>query len=155
MCPQQKDVRRKLHETIAKVSDDIGRRHTFNTAIAAVMELINELARFDDDSEQGHAVMHEAIESIVLMLSPIVPHISQQLWNELGYDELLADVPWPVCDESALVRDEVELVVQVNGKLRSRINVAANADNDSIEAPALDDDKIQLISKVKPCAKLS
>jgi len=138
----QKDIRRKLHETIAKVSDDIGRRHTFNTAIAAVMELINDLSKFDDDSEQGQAVMREAIEGIVLMLSPIVPHITQQLWNELGHDELLADVAWPVHDESALVRDEIELVVQVNGKLRSKINVAADADNESIQSYALADAKI-------------
>jgi leucyl-tRNA synthetase len=138
----QKDIRRKFHETVAKVSDDIGRRHTFNTAIAAVMELINDLSRFADDSEQGRAVMHEAIEGIVLLLSPIVPHITQQLWNELGHDELLADVPWPECDESAMVRDEIELVVQVNGKLRSKINVSADADNESIEATALADDKI-------------
>ena len=127
---------------IAKVSDDIGRRHTFNTAIAAVMELINELSRFNDNSEQGAAVVREAVENIVLLLSPIVPHITQQLWNELGHDELLANVAWPVCDESALVRDEIEMVVQVNGKLRSKINVAVNANNASVEALALADDKI-------------
>jgi len=138
----QKNMRRKLHETIAKVSDDIGRRHTFNTAIAAVMELINELSKFDDDSEQGHAVMREAVEAIVVMLSPMVPHITQQLWNELGHDELLADKAWVACDEDALVRDEIDLVVQVNGKLRSKISVAANADNDAIEAAAMADDKI-------------
>lgn len=139
---EQKNIRRKVHETIAKVSDDIGRRHTFNTAIAAVMELINELSKFDDDSEQGHAVMREAVEAIVIMLSPIVPHITQQLWNELGHDDLLADKPWVACDEAALVRDEIELVVQVNGKLRSRISVAANAENDAIEAAAMADEKI-------------
>ncbi len=138
----QKNIRRKLHETIAKVSDDIGRRHTFNTAIAAVMELINEISKVNDDSEQGAAVAREVIESIVLMLSPIVPHITQQLWNELGYDDLLVDVPWPVCDESALKRDEIELVVQVNGKLRSKINVSADADNDAIEESAMADEKI-------------
>ena len=143
LSPSQKDIRRKFHETVAKVSDDVGRRHTFNTAIAAVMELINELSKFDDDSEQGRAVVREAIEGIVIMLSPMVPHITQQLWNELGHDELLADIAWPECDESAMVRDEIELVLQVNGKLRSRINVAADADNESIEAQALADDKIQ------------
>ena len=139
---EQKNIRRKLHETINKVSDDFERRFTFNTAIAAVMELMNELSRFSDESPQGLAVMHEAIENIVLMLSPIVPHITQQLWYELGHDELLAEIKWPLCDESALKRDEIELVVQVNGKLRSKINVAANADNDSIQAMALADEKI-------------
>mgnify|MGYP000586544423 CR=1 FL=1 len=142
LSAEQKNMRRKLHETIAKVSDDVGRRHTFNTAIAAVMELINELARFNDTSGQGAAVVREAIENIVLLLSPIVPHITQQLWNELGHDALLADTAWPVCDESALVRDEIELVVQVNGKLRSKISVAVNADKTSIESLALADDKI-------------
>jgi leucyl-tRNA synthetase len=107
------------------------------------MELINELSKFDDDSEQGRAVVREAIEGIVIMLSPMVPHITQQLWNELGHDETLAEIAWPECDESAMARDEIELVLQVNGKLRSRINVAADADNESIEAQALADDKIQ------------
>jgi len=106
------------------------------------MELMNELSRFDDETQQGAAVMREAIESIVLLLSPIVPHITQQLWHELGHDELLVDIKWPVCDESALLRDEIELVVQVNGKLRSKINVAANADKETIEAAALADEKI-------------
>ncbi len=142
LSSEQKDMRRKLHETIAKVTDDVGRRHTFNTAIAAVMELMNDLSKFKDNSEQGVAVMHEAVEGIVLLLSPIVPHITQQLWNDLGHEELLADANWPVCDESALVRDEIELVVQVNGKLRSKINVAADAPNDAIEAAALVDEKI-------------
>ncbi|NOQ89188.1 MAG: leucine--tRNA ligase, partial [Gammaproteobacteria bacterium] len=142
LTSEQKDLRRKFHQTVAKVSDDIGRRHTFNTAIAAVMELINDLIKFDDDSAQGRAVMREAIEGIVLLLSPIVPHVTQQLWNELGHDEMLADAAWPSCDETALVRDEIEIVVQVNGKLRSKIRVAADAKNDAIEATALADEKI-------------
>ena len=142
LTTEQKNIRRKLHETIAKVTDDIGRRQTFNTAIAAVMELINELGKFNDDSKHGYAILHESVEAVVLMLSPIVPHITQQLWNELGHEGLLADVSWPVCDDAALVRDEIELVVQVNGKLRSKINVAANADNAAVETLALADEKI-------------
>jgi len=142
LTPEQKNIRRKLHETIAKVTDDIGRRQTFNTAIAAVMELMNELGKFNDDSHNAYAVMREAIDAVVLMLSPIVPHITQQLWEELGHDGLLTDISWPVCDDAALVRDEIELVVQVNGKLRSKINVAANADNDAVEKIALADEKI-------------
>jgi len=138
----QKDLRRKLHETISKVSDDIGRRYTFNTAIAANMELINELMRSEDVSAQGRAVMREAIDAVVLMLSPIVPHICQQLWQDLGYDGLVAEQSWPVCDASALLRDEIEMVVQVNGKLRSRIMIAIEADNASVEAAARGDEKI-------------
>jgi leucyl-tRNA synthetase len=138
----QKEIRFKLHETIAKVSDDVGRRHTFNTAIAAIMELINDLSKFNDDSEQGKAVVREAVEQIILLLSPIVPHITQQLWTELGHDELLADMAWPACDESALVRDEIEMVVQVNGKLRAKISVAMSADNAAIEALATTNEKV-------------
>jgi len=139
---EQRDLRRKTHHTIAKVSDDIGRRYTFNTAIAAAMELLNAVNRYAVRTAEDRAVVREALEAVVLVLSPIVPHITQQLWNELGHDELLANAAWPVCDESALVRDEIEMVVQVNGKLRSKINVAVNADNASVEALALADDKI-------------
>ena len=143
LTEEQKAVRLKLHETIRKVSDDIGRRYTFNTAIAAIMELMNELGRFEDDSAQGQAVMHEAIVAVLLMLSPIVPHITQQLWQQLGNATLLAEEHWPDYDESALQRDTIELVVQVNGKLRSKINVPADADNEAIESMALDDEKIR------------
>ncbi len=154
LTEEQKVVRRKLHETIRKVSDDIGRRYTFNTAIAAVMELLNELARFEDDSEQGRAVMHEAIVAVVLMLSPIVPHITQHLWQQLGHDSLLAEQPWPIHDESALQRDSIELVVQVNGKLRSKISVPVDADNDAIENIALKDEKIQVNIQDKTVRKV-
>ena len=150
----QKALRLKLHETIRKVSDDIGRRYTFNTAIAAVMELLNELSRFDDGSEQGQAVMHEAVVAVVLMLSPIVPHITQHLWQRLGHDSLVADQMWPRCDESALERDSIELVVQVNGKLRSKINVPADADNAAIENIALEDEKIRLNIQDKTVRKV-
>ena len=110
--------------------------------LAAVMELMNEVSRYSDDSEQGAAVMREVMDNIVLLLSPIVPHITQQLWYELWHEGLLADKSWPLCDESALERDEIELVVQVNGKLRSKIRVAADADNAVIESAALADEKI-------------
>ena len=154
LTSEQSNLRRKLHETIAKVSDDIGRRHTFNTAIAAVMELMNELGKFDDDSEQGLVLAREVVENIVLLLSPIAPHITQQLWHELGHDEILADKKWPVCDESALKRDEIQLVVQVNGKLRSKINVSAKADNKTIEALALADEKIVANIEAKTVRKV-
>jgi leucyl-tRNA synthetase len=137
-----------------KVSDDIGRRYTFNTAIAAIMELLNELGRFDDDSDQGRAVMREAIAAVVLMLSPIVPHISQALWRQLGHETIVADQSWPVYDESALERDSIELVVQVNGKLRSKIHVPVDADNDAIENIALNDERIQINIKDKTVRKV-
>ncbi len=138
----QKNLRRTLHQTIAKVTDDIQRRYTFNTAIAAIMTLMNEITKCDDNSEQGMAVKGEAIEAVVLMLSPIVPHITQQCWQELGHKGLIVDAHWPACDEKALQQDEVELVVQVNGKLRAKIHIAVDADNATIEATVMANEKI-------------
>jgi leucyl-tRNA synthetase len=135
----QKDLRRKTHETIHKISDDIGRRNMFNTAVAASMELLNAVNRFDDDSEQGRAVVREALEAVVLMLSPIVPHICHALWERLGHESALIDQPWPAVDETALERELIDLVVQVNGKLRGKISVAVDADKDSIIELALAD----------------
>ncbi|ULU24848.1 leucine--tRNA ligase [Dyella terrae] len=134
----QKTLRRQLHETIQKVSDDIGRRHSFNTAIAALMELLNALNKFNDQSEQGRAVRHEALEAMVLLLNPVVPHVSHTLWQVLGHPEsVLEDQPWPKVDSAALVRDSLTLAVQVNGKLRGTIEVAANASKEEAEALAL------------------
>ncbi len=138
----QQAIRRHVHQTIAKVSDDIGRRYTFNTAIAAVMELINALYKYEDKSEQGLAVMHEALESIVLLLSPIIPHITHVLWLALGHNSAVIDAPWPTVDESALVQNEIEMIVQVNGKLRARIQVPADAVNADIQQQALADDNV-------------
>ena len=133
----QKALRLQLHATIQKVSDDYGRRQQFNTAIAAVMELMNALAKVDDPSDTGRAVMQEALEAAVLLLSPIVPHISQALWAELRPGADMLDAAWPKVDESALVQDEIELVLQVNGKLRGNMKVAKSAAKDEIEKLAL------------------
>ncbi|GAA0707714.1 leucine--tRNA ligase [Dyella marensis] len=134
----QKALRRQLHETIQKVGDDVGRRHSFNTAIAALMELLNALGKFDDQSEQGRAVRHEALEAMVLLLNPVVPHVSHALWQVLGHPaEVLEDQPWPKADEAALVRDSLTLAVQVNGKLRGTIEVAAGASKEEAEKLAL------------------
>jgi leucyl-tRNA synthetase len=134
----QKTLRRQVHETIQKVSDDFGRRHSFNTAIAALMELLNALNKFNDQSEQGRAVRHEALEAMVLLLNPVVPHVSHALWQVLGHpSSVLEDQPWPQVDSAALVRDSLTLAVQVNGKLRGTIEVAANASKEQAEALAL------------------
>ncbi len=134
----QKAIRRKTHETIGKVGDDYGRRHSFNTAIAAVMELLNTLAKFDDASEQGRAVRQEALQAAVLLLNPITPHACHALWQVLGHGEtLLEDQPFPQVDSSALVREAITLAVQVNGKLRGTIEVAADATREHIEALGL------------------
>jgi leucyl-tRNA synthetase len=132
----QRALRRQLHETIQKVSNEFGHRHAFNTAIAALMELLNALNRFADQSDQGRAVRHEALEAMVLLLNPVVPHASHALWQALGHAEcVLVDLPWPQVDPSALVRDTLKLAVQVNGKLRATIDVPANATR--LEAEAL------------------
>ena len=137
LTAEQKAVRRKTHETIDKVGNDYGKRHSFNTAIAAVMELSNALGKFDDASPQGRAVRQEALESAVLLLNPITPHASHALWQALGHAEtLIEDVAFPQVDATALVRDSVTLAVQVNGKLRGTIEVAADAPRDQVEALA-------------------
>jgi leucyl-tRNA synthetase len=133
---QQKNVRRKLHETIAKVSDDFGRRQTFNTAIAAIMELCNELGKLDDAAPQSRALLHESLRAIVLMLSPIVPHVCHALWPTLNGEGEILNAPWPTFDESALARDTIEMVVQVNGKVRAKMEVPADTDKSAIEALA-------------------
>jgi leucyl-tRNA synthetase len=142
LTKEQADMRRQLHQTIAKVSDDFGRRFTFNTAIAANMELVNSLYKFSDDSDNGRALLQEALEAIVLMLSPIVPHICHQLWQDLGRTDALISAAWPTVDLSALTQDTLDLVVQINGKLRGKISAAAAASNQEIEDLALGDEHI-------------
>ena len=139
----QKALRRKVHETIQKVSDDIERRQTFNTAIAAVMELSNSIGKFVDASEQGRAVTREALQTAIQLLSPIVPHITHQLWQELGNGEDLLSAAWPQVDEAALTRDSLQLVVSVNGKKRAEITVPADADEDVILHTALAEENVQ------------
>jgi leucyl-tRNA synthetase len=143
-----------LHQALQKVTDDMARRHTFNTAIAANMELINALNKFEDDSANGRAVRQEALESIVLMLSPIIPHACQQLWNELGHNDDIVTAAWPLLDESALVQDAIEMVVQVNGKLRGKFSVAATASKTEIEALVLADENVQRYIDGNPIKKL-
>lgn len=139
----QKSLRRKTHQTIQKISDDIGRRKSFNTAVAAAMELLNAVNKLNDESESSHAVIHEALVSVVLMLSPIVPHICDSLWHMLGEDKPLVDQRWPGFDASAIAQDLIDIVVQVNGKLRGRISVAADADRDTVTQLALADSNVQ------------
>ncbi|MBV2210208.1 MAG: leucine--tRNA ligase [Thermomonas sp.] len=136
----QKTLRRQTHEAITKVSDDYARRHSFNTAIAALMELLNHVNKFSDASPQGCAVQHEALEAIVLLLNPITPHICHTLWQVLGHAEtLLEDVAFPKADPGALVRDAVKLAVQVNGKLRATIEMPVDASREAVEAAAMAD----------------
>ncbi|MCG8610625.1 MAG: class I tRNA ligase family protein, partial [Pseudomonadales bacterium] len=139
----QKALRRKTHETIKKVSDDVSRRLTFNTAIAALMELLNEVNKHEGNDEQSIAVRHEALETAILLLSPIVPHICHELWQLLGHADPVIDASWPEVDESALVRSSLLMVVQVNGKVRSKIEVGVDQSKDEIQAIAMADENVQ------------
>ena len=137
--PALRDLRRQSHQTLAKVTDDIGRRRTFNTVVASVMELSNALSRHGDASEQAQAVRHEALEFITLALAPIVPHITHALWMALGHREAVVDARWPQADPAALKQDSLEIVVQVNGKLRGRVAVPVDAQEDKVREIALAD----------------
>ncbi|MBS4097287.1 MAG: leucine--tRNA ligase [Sulfuricella sp.] len=149
-----KSLRFQLHTTIQKVSDDYERRQQFNTAIAAVMELMNALAKADCSSDAGRALMQEALEAVTVLLAPIVPHIGHALWKELKPGSCLGSAPWPSVDQSALVQDEIELMVQVNGKLRGSVVVSKDAAKDAIEAAALANANVQKFMEGKPAKKV-
>ena len=136
---EQKALRRDLHKTIAKVTDDIGRRQTFNTAIAAVMELMNKLARAPQESEQDRALLQEALLAVVRMLYPFTPHVCFALWQALGGEGDVDTAPWPVADEQAMVEDSKLVVVQVNGKVRAKITVSADATEEQVRARAAEE----------------
>jgi leucyl-tRNA synthetase len=150
----QREMRHLTHQMLTKVTDDVGRRRTFNTSIAAVMELMNALAKFADDSEGGRAVRQEALEITVLALAPIVPHICHVLWQELGQPGAVIDARWPEPDAAALTQDVLEIVVQVNGKLRGRIQVPASADEAAITQAALSDANVQRFVLDKPVRRV-
>ena len=143
LSADQKALRRDVHKTIAKVSDDIGRRQTFNTAIAAVMELINKLTRAPLESEQDRAVMAEALSAVVRMLYPITPHICFELWKALGNESNIDHAEWVKADEAAMVEDEKLIVVQVNGKVRGKVTVAADADEETVKTVAFADENVK------------
>ena len=138
----QNKLRRKTHQTISKVTDDIGRRYTFNTAIAAVMELLNEVSAFNVNDELDRQAIKEAIESILLLLSPIVPHICHQLWLDINHNRPIVDAEWPEFDSSLLKSETSLIVVQVNGKLRSKLEVDASTSEDELKSMALSDEKV-------------
>ena len=143
LSADQKALRRDVHKTIAKVSDDIGRRQTFNTAIAAVMELMNKLTRAPLESEQDRAVMAEALSAVVRMLYPITPHICFELWKALGNESTIDHAEWVKADEAAMVEDEKLIVVQVNGKVRGKVTVAADSDEETVKTVAFADENVK------------
>lgn len=142
LSTNQKSLRRDIHKTIAKVTDDIGRRQTFNTAIAAIMELMNKLTKAPLAEEQDRAVMAEALSAVVRMLYPITPHICFKLWQVLGNDNIIDFAPWVEADEKAMIDDEKLVVIQVNGKVRAKITVPANMTEEQIKQVALADNNV-------------
>ena len=136
-------MRRRVHDTIAKVTDDMGRRYTFNTAIAAVMECSNYLARFKPADDAERAVAREGWSALVRLIAPVTPHISQTLWQALGHEDTILDAGWPEVDEAARVQEQVTMVVQVNGKVRARIQAAPGSERDSVQTIALEEENVQ------------
>ena len=150
----QRALRRAAHQALAKATDDIGRRHNFNTAIAACMELLNAVGRFEDATPAGRVVRHEALEIIVRVLAPIVPHLCHALWQALGHERAVVDERWPEVDPAALAQDTVEMVVQVNGKLRGRIRVASGAAESDVRTAALGAEHVERFVAGKPVRKV-
>lgn len=151
-----KSLRQKVHKTIKKVTDDIERFH-FNTAISAIMELVNEINNSvvkDQNDEASKQVMREAIETVILLLSPFVPHISEELWQELGYKESIVNHPWPEFDPNAILEDEVLIVIQINGKLRDRMIIPASLGEEEIKASALKSERVQKFIQGKEIKKI-
>jgi leucyl-tRNA synthetase len=149
----QKDLRRIAHATLAKVTDDIGRRRSFNTAVAAVMELLNAIGKHDSSTLAGRVVAHEALEVAVMCLSPMIPHVTHELWTQLGHSTALAQERWWAPDPDALVQDSIEISVQVSGKMRARVTIAADAGQDVAVAAALADANVQKFVDGKPIRK--
>jgi leucyl-tRNA synthetase len=154
LTPKQREVRRAAHQALAKATDDIGRRRNFNTAIAAIMELLNAVGRLDDPSPAARAVRHEALSIATVVLAPITPHVCHALWQALGHGSALIDEPWPEPDAAALAQDMHTMVVQVNGKLRGHISVPVNSDEAAVRLAALADDKVRRFVADKPVRRV-
>ncbi len=156
LTAKQKKLRLKTHQTLQKVTDDFGRRQTFNTAIAASMELLNATTKFLEFnvSETDQAVIQEALESVILMLAPIVPHFCHALWDHLGHEGAVMDASWPEVDESALIQDSILIVLQVNGKLRDKIEVPKNMSKEDLERNALENEAVKRFSDGKTVRKV-
>ncbi len=149
-----KELNYVLNTTIKKVTEDVGGRFSFNTAISSIMELVNELYKYKELDDVNQAFMEKAIESLVVILSPFTPHICEEMWEGLGYKESLKDVAWPVYDEAALVKDTIEIVVQVNGKVKEKLNVSNNLSREDLEKAALSDDKVKALVEGRNVVKV-
>jgi len=157
LSSQDKELRFALHNTIKRVTNDISQRFNFNTAVSAIMELVNAIYNYREKCKNGNlniAVLSEAISNMLIMLAPFCPHITSELWEMIGREDSIHDQKWPQWDEEALVKDEMEIVVQVNGKLRDRLMVSTQATKEEVEKAALSLDKIQEIIAGKDIVKV-
>jgi leucyl-tRNA synthetase len=153
----EKDLRRKLHQTIEKITSDIEGNFQFNTAVSSLMELLNELNSYlnnTDDKDWNLNLLKEFSEDFVLMLSPIAPHISEELWKNFGKDDFIFKASWPKIDKDALKAEEITIAVQINGKLRTQITVDANLNEEEVKSYALEDDKVQKYISGKKIQKI-
>ena len=142
LSSKDKDLRRLVHTTIKRVTDDAGTRFNFNTAISAIMELVNGLYQYRELPDCNKAVMAEAVDTLILVLAPFIPHVTEELWQAVGHDNSVHKQQWPVVDEQALVADEVTVIVQINGKVRDKIVMPINVDKAEAEKIALSQPKI-------------
>ena len=149
-----KELNYVLNTTIKKVTEDVGGRFSFNTAISSIMELVNELYKYKELEDANQAFMEKAIEALVVILSPFTPHICEEMWEGLGYTESLKDVAWPVYDEAALVKDTIEIVVQINGKVKEKLNVSNNLSREDLEKEALSNDSVKALVEGKNIVKV-
>ena len=149
-----KDLNYVLNTTIKKVTEDVGGRFSFNTAISSIMELVNELYKYKELEGANQAFLKKAIETLVVILSPFTPHVCEEMWEGLGYTDSLQDVAWPAYDEKALVKDSVEIVVQINGKVKEKLNVANGLSREDLEKEALSDDKVKALIDGKNVVKV-
>ena len=154
LTKEDKAMRYTIHATLKKVTEDLSEKFGFNTAISALMELINEMYKYKELDNRNNAVIKEGIETIVTILAPFTPHIGEELWTMIGKEGSVFDISWPKYDETALVKDEVEVVVQVNGKVRGKLTVGANVSRDEMQELAMADEKIKALVEGKTIVKV-
>ncbi|MGO0862353.1 class I tRNA ligase family protein, partial [Clostridioides difficile] len=143
LSSQDKDMRYTIHSTLKKVTVDLSEKFGFNTAISSLMELINDMYKYKELDNINEAVIKEGVQTIVTIISPFAPHLGEELWTMIGQEGSVFDIDWPKYDETALVKDEIEVVVQVNGKVRGKLTVSSNISKEDMEKVALEDEKIK------------
>jgi leucyl-tRNA synthetase len=132
-----------INATVKKVSEDAGGRFNFNTAIASIMEFVNEMYRYKQHAEMNLPLFNKAVETLLTVLNPFTPHITEEMWSQLGHEDRLYQNSWPVCDESALIKDEIEIIVQINGKLKDKLLLPNNSSKEVTEEAARNLDKVK------------